>query len=63
LRPSCILLRSCKSVQAIDEADVTSRNQVDVLVGSDLDRTVAHLIAHVWQGSACLYQQTPKGVT
>jgi hypothetical protein len=63
LRLGCVWLRGGERVQAIDEADVPSRNQVDVFVRCDLDGTVSHLIANVWQGSACLDQQTSEGMT
>jgi hypothetical protein len=62
LRLGCVLLRGGESVQTIDEADVPSRNQMDVFVRCDLDGTVSHLIANVWQRSACLDQQTPESM-
>src|ERR1700687_674463 len=62
LRLGCVLLHGGERVQTINEADVPSRNQMDVFVRCDLDGTVSHLIANVWQGSACLDQQTPEGI-
>jgi hypothetical protein len=54
LRLGCVLLRRGERIQTIDEAAVPSRNQVDIFLRCDLDGTVSHLIANVWQRSACL---------
>jgi hypothetical protein len=63
LRLGCVLLRGGERIQTIDEADVPSRNQMDVFVRCDLDGAVSHLIANVWQRSSCLDQQTAEGMT
>src|SRR5260370_31959179 len=60
LRLGCVLLHGGERVQAINEADVPSRNQMDVFVRCDLDGALSHLIATAWQGTACLGQQTPE---
>jgi hypothetical protein len=46
LRLGCRLLRGCRSVELIDEANIPPRNQMHVLVCRDLDGTVPHLVPH-----------------
>ncbi len=49
-------------VQSVDEVNISACDQMDVFVGSNLDGTVAYLIAHVREGRPFLDQQTPEGV-
>src|ERR1700687_3188475 len=63
VRGSCILLRSCFEIQAIDPRDVRSRNKMPIRIHRHLDGTVAHLILHVGQRGAVPDEQAAEGVS
>jgi len=63
LRLGCVWLRIFQRVQTINEPDIPTREEMNVLVGGDLNRTVPHLIAHVGQRCPRFDQQAAEGVS
>ena len=58
----CGWLRTCCRIKPVDETNISPRNQMDVLVRRNLDRTVSHLIPNVGKRCSFFDQQASKGV-
>jgi hypothetical protein len=52
----------CHLIEPVDRANIPARDQMDILVGRDLDRAMTHLVPYIGEGYTLLNQQTAEGV-